>query len=880
MTSHVTSKRATLGLAIAWMISVAPSIHGQDPPTLTDDRLELTLFAEDPDIVTPIGMVIDERDRLFVIESHTHHPPSEYAGPETDRIKLFIDEDGDGKPERTAIFADGIRQAMNLAISPDGDLYVVCAREVLRLVDENRDGNCDRREKILELMTQERYAHNSLLGITFDRDGWLYVSRGNVGSHQYRFQGMDETSVEGYGDGGNVIRCRPDGTRLEEFATGFWNPFDLKFDRNGRLLLVDNDPDARGPNRLVHVVPGGDYGYKSLYGGGGNHPFQGWDGSLPGTLPFIEGTGEAPSGLLDCRRSSLPAAYGSSVLATIWNENSVERFDLSAEGGTLTAQKSVFLTGSQDFRPVAIDCDSMGNIFISDWVLVSYPNHGRGRIWRVSCRADSDRTEPQPYFQRYLPDPTSGKRTVVAKTNDPALLTRALQDDDPLVVHAAQLRLASPQFEALRETLSGHPEGRVRRGVLLASKRTEKTSQELIQRFLSDPDETVRRAALMWAGESLQLELRPHLELALTKAPVSTTLFETYLAAVRNLGAEFATAYQARAARRAKDLARPLDPEILVDVAKSDGFSIEIRGMAIRRFEDATVSENAAWLLGQLNSSGDLLAIAAIRRFAGMSNRQVAKLAESLTEVAMDQARSSEVRCEALLALSASRDDVSKRVLSLLEDPNDDVAVEAGRTFRAWFDADFAADCIETISRMRLSRAVQEQLSHGLQGRLFEKQGVLDRPKTKEEWHTALKTGGSPKRGRRVFFTSRVGCAKCHTVDGRGGILGPDLSAVAQSKSRRQIVDAILDPSAEFPPQFQAWIVVTTDGRIHRGLQLDHKSGGAIALITEAGENVYFKADEIEAYEASPSSLMPVGLSETMSVNEFQDLVAFLESMK
>lgn len=74
--------------------------------------------------------------------------------------------------------------------------------------------------------------------------------------------------------------------------------------------------------------------------------------------------------------------------------------------------------------------------------------------------------------------------------------------------------------------------------------------------------------------------------------------------------------------------------------------------------------------------------------------------------------------------------------------------------------------------------------------------------------------------------------------------------------------------------------MITADGRIHCGLQLDHKSGGAIALITEDGDNAYFKADEIEEYEASPSSLMPSGLSETMSVNEFQDLLGFLESLK
>jgi putative heme-binding domain-containing protein len=149
-----------------------------------------------------------------------------------------------------------------------------------------------------------------------------------------------------------------------------------------------------------------------------------------------------------------------------------------------------------------------------------------------------------------------------------------------------------------------------------------------------------------------------------------------------------------------------------------------------------------------------------------------------------------------------------------------------------------------------------------------------------EGWRALLSTGGIASRGRRVFFTQRVGCAKCHTVDGRGGILEPDLSRVAQSKTRQQIIRAVLDPSAEFPPQYQAWAVVTTDGRIHRGLQLDHKSGGAIALTSEDGKNVYFKADEIDRYDVLQSSLMSSGLSEMMSVGELKDLIAFLESLR
>ena len=870
---------ACFAASACWLVETA-NLTGQEFPRLTDERLELTLFAESSDIVTPVGMVIDAKNRIFVIESHTHQPPADYVGPNSDRVLLFIDQDDDGKPDKRLVFAEGIHQAMNLALSPDGQLYVVCAREVLRLIDVDHDNVCDRQEKVLELITRERYAHNSLLGITFDREGWMYVSRGNTGSNHYRFKGADDSSVEGFGDGGSVVRCRSDGTQLAEFATGFWNPFDLKFDRNGRLLLVDNDPDARGPNRLLHVVLGGDYGYKSLYGGSGNHAFQGWDGSLPGTLPYIAGTGEAPSGLVDCRRSSLPTDYQSSVLATIWNENSIERFELRESKGTLKLHaKSIFLKGGKNFRPVAIDCDGRGNLFVTDWVLVDYPNHGRGRIWRISTKAKAERLDPQPYFATYEEDSTRELRSRFSGANDVDILVEGLSDSDPYIRHAAQRRLTNPNLRELRNRLSVHKDPRVRLGVLLATKSSGVSHEFLIRKFLSDPNVSIRQAALMWAGQTMDRQLRPALDAALMVQPVTATIFETYLAAVENLEAEFIEAFAARATR-ANRIPRRLDADVVVKVAESDSFSIEVRKLAVQNFDDETTELRKTWLLEQVAQSDDVLAIASMRRLAALQKDGDGNLARALKNVALDDKRSVTVRCEALLWLGPSQTADWQSFLPLLGNQDADIAIEAARTFRAWLDAGHAIDGARTIQEMSLSEEVKRQLAYAANATLFGKDAIETRPQSNQQWHDALLSGGNPTRGRRVFSTDRVGCAKCHTMDGRGAVLGPDLSHVAQSKSRVQILDAILDPSAEFPPQYQAWAVVTTDGRTHRGLQLDHKSGGAIVLTTESGENVYFKGDEVEDYAALPTSLMPSGLPETMSVDEFRDLVAFLSSLK
>ena len=83
---------------------------------------------KNPILRTPIGLAIDDADRLYVLESHTHSRPSDYEGPDRDRVLRFEDADGDGDYENVTVFADDIHMGMNLAFSPDGILHVVSAK--------------------------------------------------------------------------------------------------------------------------------------------------------------------------------------------------------------------------------------------------------------------------------------------------------------------------------------------------------------------------------------------------------------------------------------------------------------------------------------------------------------------------------------------------------------------------------------------------------------------------------------------------------------------------------------------------------------------------------------------------------------------------------
>lgn len=350
-------------------------------------------------------------------------------------------------------------------------------------------------------------------------------------------------------------------------------------------------------------MPQGDYGYKSLYGGGGNHPFQAWGGDLPGTLPYIDGTGEAPSGLLDCARAALPMDFSGNLLVTIWNENTINRYVTQRRGVSLTATNSVLVSGGQDFRPVALDADSRGNIFITDWVLVDYPNHGRGRIWRLSPKPNQPVIRPRPYhavpktdtaFEPFKEILSAGSASDLAK------LEAAFRSDDAFLRHAAVVALSNPIFRERALDASNDSDFRLRLGALLALRRAKTDeSEQLLRTLLRDTHSEIRRMALVWAGEQRFTNLREDLDQAVAGPDTSAALFETYLAAVENLSPPFVETFRDRAKDKSSQLTRKLPPGLLESIIRDEGRSARVRALAIPRLENQD-RDGSYQLLAQL----------------------------------------------------------------------------------------------------------------------------------------------------------------------------------------------------------------------------------------------------------------------------------------
>ena len=365
-------------------------------PKSHDPRMVVELFASSPDIVHPIGLDFDAKGRMLVIESHTHFRPANYQGPEFDRIRMIDITDTSTKRKQVfSTFFEGTKATMGIAVHPDGSVYLATRNEILRLKDTKGVGKADIKERIAFLDTKGDYPHNGLSGLCFDSQGNLYFGMGeNIGA-AYKMIGSDGTTISGEGDGGHIFWCTADGKKLRRVATGFWNPFGVCRDIYGRMFAVDNDPDAMPPCRLLHVVEGGDYGFQFRYGRSGRHPFQSWNGELPGTLPMICGTGEAPCQVLSYESDNLPAEYLGNLLVTAWADHRVERYRLKAKGASFTSQREPFIQGGKDFRPVGMAVAPDGSIFVSDWVRRDYNLHGKGAIWHIRSKDVKPAERPQ-----------------------------------------------------------------------------------------------------------------------------------------------------------------------------------------------------------------------------------------------------------------------------------------------------------------------------------------------------------------------------------------------------------------------------------------------------------------------------------------------------
>jgi putative heme-binding domain-containing protein len=144
----------------------------------------------------------------------------------------------------------------------------------------------------------------------------------------------------------------------------------------------------------------------------------------------------------------------------------------------------------------------------------------------------------------------------------------------------------------------------------------------------------------------------------------------------------------------------------------------------------------------------------------------------------------------------------------------------------------------------------------------------------------ALTREGNAQRGKTLFNDEqRLLCSKCHSVDGTGNKAGPDLFAVGDAFGRRELVQAILQPSATIAPGYGTTIVELKSGALHQGV-LKQSTDATVQLMGADGKLVSISAADIQTKSGTPVSLMPQGLHANLSLQEFADLVEYLTTLR
>jgi putative heme-binding domain-containing protein len=136
---------------------------------------------------------------------------------------------------------------------------------------------------------------------------------------------------------------------------------------------------------------------------------------------------------------------------------------------------------------------------------------------------------------------------------------------------------------------------------------------------------------------------------------------------------------------------------------------------------------------------------------------------------------------------------------------------------------------------------------------------------------------GDPVRGEKIFRRADLSCMKCHSVSQAGGTVGPDLSPVGSISPVDYVVNSILNPNLAIKEQFVTRRILTVDGEVFNGIQID-RDEQRVRLRDAAGKVVTIPVANIDQ-EGEGKSLMPQGLTKFLTAQEFLDLAKFISEL-
>jgi len=953
------SKLALVAVAAVWLMGCGKKAEGPKAPLeamqtiQVDPEFAVQLFASEPMVTDPVDVVFDEQGRAYVADmlDLPWDPPKGQKA--RSRIVMLEDTDGDGKADRSTVFAENVLQVSGL-MPWKGGLIVPSAPDILYLKDTDGDGKADVREVWFTGFFQgnpEAQITNPRLGL----DNWIYFNNtGNAG----RITSPKHKELKPFEVRGADFRYNPV-KGIAEPASGagqYGSTFD---DWNNRFI-------SQNTTHLRHVVLPMHYLMKApdLEVNDVNHdPYEGrerlmwpvakpeewrvkrtamrqkrYDENKTGRVEYVAGHFSGATGSTVYRGDAWPREYYGNIFTADVSGNLVRRDLVEADGVTFHARpaavgKEFLASTDQWFRPTNFANAPDGNLYMPDMYreiietplsipeelkkdLDFYSGVDKGRIYRLASKKPAAKRSLRVQLGQAatvelvnMLEHTNGwhvdtARRLLLERQDKAAVeplrrlgtARALwilegmgalkeadvatalkSPDARLREQAVRMSESLPASAGLEKLLAGlaeDPAVRVRYQTALTLGRFGGGASRaaLVKIAHKDARNVWVRTAVMLSGAGAPVEmlkltqkLNPDFELRLARL-IGVRQHPAEVAAVMNLltpeGMDaLARGLELSGARGLKvpgadglgekgwKLARYVSMPALMVTAEKLAQDATIdparRALALRALQGAPYAKAAAALESVVKTAapGNVQA-AAVDTVASFDDAGVpAQLLKYWKQY------SPEGRTRTVAALLRQ----SGRVPALLD------AIERGAVEAAVIDLGARNRLLEDPDAAVAARAKKLLKAGG------------DRAKVVEAYQDVVKLRGVAANGKVLFEDA---CAKCHLPRKQGGRVGPDLSGISM-KSKEELLEAILNPSASIEPRFVNYIVTTKDGRTFDGV-LAGETPGAVTLRGGQEEDVTVLRKDVASIRASSISLMPEDLEKGLSKQGMADLIAYM----
>lgn len=834
------------------------------------DELSLHLFSGPELTPSPACLAVAATGEVFVGVDKIGSLGKE---PGKGNIIKLVDSNNDGKVDKHSIFAmvDNPRgiiasgdQVFVLHTTFSKETGIATGMDLVVFNDKDNDGIADGpSEPLIQNISspkflQSRGTDHATNGIRMGIDGWIYIAVGDFGFHD----AVDRDGTKLTMLGGGIVRVRPNGKEMEVYTHGMRNIYDVAIDPYMNIFTRGNTNDGGGWNiRFSHQIQSGEYGYPLLF----KHFTE---EIIPALIDLGGGSG---TGSLFMDDANWPDKYNHVPMMADWGNSQLYIHRVTPDGPSFTQKDEAFIKLPQI---TDLDIDGSGRLYLSAWDGAGYSGSpDKGFIVRAV---------PKNWKYKAFPDVKKAsikELTALLKSNGAVarlnaqreLLSRSEKDATgvswkiaadktlPLPIRVAGIfTYAQASGEKGVDNLVRlTEENDVREFALRAlADRKPALKRVPIEPFIAgikDASPRVRIAATVGLGRLGRKEAIP--ELLQVKVPAS------FIAPLMNAEGPHATPNSAI-------IPAHIAVQALVNLHATEA-CLEAIGTG-----SSTI---ALWALRYMHTPEAVNGLIASYKKASDNDlkRQI------ITTLARLYKKEAPYEGQYWWSTRPDGHGPYYKTTDWESSPVIGAFLLQEWKSKSWGEQ-FFADLNEK-NQMEISEfgvadtaKAKEEVKVDLE-KIKNKKGQIGESSIEDVMLAIAKIPGDPVIGKTLFV--RQGCVACHSINKGEALKGPFMGQIGSIMNREHIAESILKPNASISQGF-ATVLITTKGNKSLMGFVTAESADKVTLRDITGQVTTVKTADILTRKEMETSMMPVGLANSLSYEEFASLVTYLSQQK